>query len=73
MVVERRKPGLVRDAIVAAFKDTKKEMTVAQVRESVDQALGESIPSSSVRSYLNKNTPGLFERTGRGSYRLVRR
>jgi site-specific DNA-methyltransferase (adenine-specific) len=31
--------------------------------------LGE-IPASSVRSYLNINTPGLFERTGRGHYKL---
>lgn len=29
------------------------------------------VPESSVRSYLNLNTPGIFERTARGQYRLT--
>lgn len=69
----RRSPGLVRDAIIEAFKSTKKELSVADVRDAVNARLGEDVPSSSVRSYLRLNTPGRFTRTGRGTYRLTDR
>jgi hypothetical protein len=72
-MAERRKPGVIRDAIMNAFRTTKREMTVAEVREHVSKELGSDVPASSVRSYLNINTPGQFLRTNRGSYRLVRR
>jgi DNA modification methylase len=32
--------------------------------------MGNTVPASSIRSYLNLNTPDLFERTSRGHYRL---
>lgn len=71
-MVQRRRPGVIRDAILAAF-EVKKELSVAEVRTAVTATLGQDVPSSSVRSYLNINTPGLFLRTGHGRYRLVRR
>lgn len=64
-------PGEVRDAILAAFRDAARELTVAEVREQVAVALGGDVAPSSIRSYLNLNTPGLFERTARGTYRLA--
>lgn len=72
-MTERRRPGAVRDAILEAFASTKREMTVAELRKLVSDTLGDDVPASSVRSYLNINTPGMFLRTSRGLYRLVRR
>ena len=74
-MAERRAPGAIRDAIHRAFDNSKKKtgpLTVADIRAAVSAELGESVPSSSVRSYLNLNTPGEFIRTARGSYRRVR-
>lgn len=75
-MAERRRPGAVRDSILRAFEAQKKrdaELSVADIRDAVSADLGEDVASSSVRSYLNLNTPGHFIRTGRGTYRLVRR
>lgn len=73
MTTTRRKPGSVRDAIVTVFQKERRELTVAEVRERIGEILGEEVAPSSVRSYLNINTPGQFIRTDRGTYRLVRR
>lgn len=70
---ERRKPGAVRDAIIEAFRKERREMSVSEVCTAVSALLGDGVAPSSVRSYLNINTPGQFIRTGRGTYRLVRR
>jgi site-specific DNA-methyltransferase (adenine-specific) len=48
-------------------------MTIAELCAAVETKLGKPVARSSVRSYLNINTPGVFLRTGRGTYRLVRR
>lgn len=69
----RRQPGAIRDAILSTFKSQQRELTVAEVRSLVSETLGGDVAASSVRSYLNLNTPGQFIRTQRGSYRLVRR
>ena len=71
-MVKRRRPGVVRDAIIGHFQSTRREASVDELYEAVNAALGESVPQSSIRSYLNENTPGMFERVGRGRYRLVR-
>ena len=71
-MTSRHKPGSVRDAILAVFYKEKRELSVAEIHSAVQAALGD-VPASSVRSYLNINTPGTFLRTGRGHYRLVRR
>ncbi|MBM7507111.1 site-specific DNA-methyltransferase (adenine-specific) [Nocardioides salarius] len=72
VMVARRKPGSVRDAILEEFKAKKGAMSMGEIAEGVETRLGESVARSSIRSYLNLNTPGTFERTGRGTYRLVR-
>ncbi len=66
---ERRRPGEVRDAILEYLRSGKREATVAEIRRAVADRVGD-VPASSVRSYLNLNTGTLFERTGRGRYRL---
>lgn len=72
-MAERRKPGVVRDAIVEVMRASKAPMTVAAITDGVRAKLGDEVPGSSVRSYLRLNTPGTFIRTEAGTYRLVRR
>jgi site-specific DNA-methyltransferase (adenine-specific) len=62
-------PGQVRDAILAYLGEHGNEANVAEIYEAVERRLG-WVAASSVRSYLNLNTPSLFERTARGCYRL---
>ena len=64
----RAAPGSVRDSIVDYLAATE-SASLAEIRQAVAARLGD-VPASSVRSYLNINTPGLFERTRRGHYRL---
>ncbi|WP_416192859.1 hypothetical protein [Nitrobacter sp. TKz-YC01] len=64
-----RSPGVVRDAIITFLAEQKNPVTIAEIRNAIAKQLGE-VPPSSVRSYLNLNCPALFERTGRGEYRL---
>jgi hypothetical protein len=68
----RRRPGEVRDAIVAHLREAG-EASTSEIRAAVEQRLATPVPASSVRSYLRLNTPATFERTGRGRYRLRRR
>jgi len=63
-----RAPGTVRDAILAYLAEAD-EASVGQIRAAVVKKLGD-VPASSIRSYLNLNSPEQFERTGRGRYRL---
>ena len=72
-MTQRQKPGAVRDAILTTFCKEKRELSVAELRAAVTEQLGTEVAPSSVRSYLNINTPGTFLRTDRGHYRLVRR
>lgn len=73
-MAERQRPGEVRDAIIGYFSDSGiKEATVAEVLAGVTARLGREVPSSSVRSYLNLNTPGTFKRTARGRYAMAGR
>lgn len=67
----RRRPGEVRDAIILFLKNVEDEATVSQIQTAVSQTLGQPVPPSSVRSYLNLNHPTLFIRTKRGCYRLA--
>lgn len=46
------------------------DATIADINEAVRLRLG-GVSASSVRSYLNLNVGDVFERTGRGRYRLV--
>ncbi len=63
--------GEIRDTILDYLSTLGTDATVSDINAFVRQRLGD-VPSSSVRSYLNLNAPDLFERTGRGRYRLRR-
>ncbi len=65
----KRRPGEVRDAILAAFRARPEGAALPEIEAAVRQMLGEAAPSS-VRSYLRLNTPELFERSERGYYSL---
>lgn len=66
----RRRPGEVRDAIVATMRERGGSATVAEIVAGVGHVLGGEVSSSSVRSYLNLNAESMFERLERGRYRL---
>lgn len=65
-------PGEVRDAIVAFLRYRYTDATLSEIVASVQGRLSGRAAESSIRSYLNQNTPPLFERTGPGRYRLQR-
>jgi len=67
----RHSPGTVRDAIVTFMEAEAQPVSIEAIYEAVDQALGSKIPRSSIRSYLNINTPERFERVTRGQYHLL--
>lgn len=62
-------PGVIRDVVRSYLAALGGEATVAEIHAAVEGRLG-AVPASSVRSYLNLNTPEVFERVGRGRYRL---
>lgn len=62
-------PGTVRDSIVEFLSAVAGDASIDEILTAVNTHLGE-VPPSSIRSYLNLNTPKTFERTGRGRYRL---
>jgi hypothetical protein len=71
-MAERQRPGEVRDAIIGFFRESdSKDASIADVLAGVTERLGHPVAESSVRSYLRLNTPGTFERTGRGRYTLA--
>jgi DNA modification methylase len=67
-----RAPGSIRDAILTYLSDISGEASLPEIRQAVSVKIGEVSPSS-VRSYLNLNVPGTFERVGRGRYRLKKK
>jgi predicted transcriptional regulator of viral defense system len=67
-MAERRQPGEVRDAIVAALRQRHGTATVEEIVQDVEARLGGPVARSSVRSYLQNE--GRFERLERGRYRL---
>lgn len=70
-MTERLRPGQVRDAILDFLRGLGREdASVAEIEAAVSERIGRNVPRSSVRSYLNANTPSLFLRTQRGRYRL---
>lgn len=64
-----RSPGIIRDSIVNFLANLDGEASLAEINEAISLRLGD-VSTSSIRSYLNLNVPELFERTGRGRYRL---
>lgn len=65
----KRKPGEVRDAIVAVLSSAPDGVPLPEIERRVTQRIGEA-PPSSIRSYLRLNTPELFSRSARGRYAL---
>jgi DNA modification methylase len=65
----RRRPGEVRDAIVKVLEGRRRGASVKEITTEVAQLIGE-VPPSSVRSYLQLNTPALFARMDRAQYVL---
>lgn len=63
-------PGQIRDAIVDFLRSRLIEATVHDIQQAVNRRLGDSVPKSSVRSYLSLNADTLFDRTSLGTYRL---
>ena len=65
----KRRPGEVRDAILEVMMARQGGVSASDVRAAVVSRIGE-VPASSIRSYLQLNTPGLFARSDRGQYVL---
>ena len=61
-------PGRVRDAILTVLSESPKPLRVSTIISEVEKRIEETRPSS-VRSYLRLNTPELFIRESRGTYR----
>lgn len=62
-------PGTVRDSIMQTLAARPNGASAAEITRAVSDKLGETSPSS-VRSYLQLNTPRFFVRSERGVYRL---
>lgn len=65
-----RAPGAIRDAIIDHLSSTEVEASISDINKAVVARLGAVSPSS-IRSYLTNNVPDVFEKTGRGRYRLA--
>ncbi len=65
----RKRPGEVRDAIVKVLEARPRGATVGEITDQVTALIG-AVPASSIRSYLQLNTPGLFARMDRAQYAL---
>lgn len=66
----RRRPGEVRDAIVRVLEERPTAASVQEIIAEVNTLIG-TVPPSSVRSYLQLNTPALFARMDRAQYVLA--
>lgn len=62
-------PGSVRDSIFKALSARPSGASASEIVQAVNDTLGVT-PSSSVRSYLQLNTPRYFVRSDRGIYNL---
>lgn len=62
-------PGTVRDSILQTLSSRPNGASAMEIARAVSDKLGETSPSS-VRSYLQLNTPRYFVRSERGVYRL---
>lgn len=69
---KRLQPGQVRDAILSFMHQQRgADASVSDIHAAVNKQLGDTVPSSSIRSYL-RLTKKSFVRVGHGRYRLVR-
>jgi len=63
-------PGRIRDSIVGYLGTKGCDASLDEIHSAVSADLGK-VASSSVRSYLNLNTPKRFIRTGKGRYSIL--
>jgi DNA modification methylase len=68
-VTRRKRPGEVRDAILAVLAAKASGASVTDIERGVEGLIG-SPAASSIRSYLRLNSKTLFRRRGRGVYAL---
>jgi hypothetical protein len=71
----RRRFGSVSAAIVQVLSAAETDLRVRDIQAEVDRLLGSSVSRHSIKGYLHSHCQGkraLFERTGRGRYRLSR-
>ncbi len=61
--------GKVRDAIITTLSQSNSALSTKEIHQKVLHLIGDT-PESSIRSYLQLNTPKMFSREGRGNYRL---
>ena len=66
----RRRPGEVRDAILKVLAGRPRGASVGEITTHVATMIGD-VRASSVRSYLQLNTPALFARMDRAQYALT--
>lgn len=65
-------PGQIRDGIEEALSRVGSEgATSSEIVAHLGEVFGQPVPASSVRSYLQLNTPTKYERLERGRYRLA--
>ena len=64
-------PGRIRDSIIGYLGTIGCDASLDEIHDAVRADLG-SVAPSSVRSYLNLNTPQKFVRTGKGRYSISR-
>ena len=63
-----RPPGAIRDAVVG-YLSRAERASIGEIQAAIATHLG-TVAQSSIRSSLNLHTPEVFERVGRGQYRL---
>lgn len=68
-MLTRRKPGEVRDAILTVLSAHPYGASVQLIEQRVAELIGKPA-TSSIRSYLQLNTPSVFVRTSRAHYAL---
>ncbi|MDX9973582.1 MAG: DNA methyltransferase [FCB group bacterium] len=65
----KKQPGRVRDAVIETLMSSPRPLSVQEIQEGVCAIIGPT-SASSVRSYLNLNTPESFVREQRGYYHV---
>lgn len=69
--VRRRKPGDVRDAVLATLRAHPDGASIRKIAIHVRTMLGGEVADSSIRSHLRLNTPETIRRLDRGLYQLA--
>ena len=65
----RYAPGTVRDGIISVLSQSASPLALREIERRVTDVIGPT-PGSSIRSFLQLNTPTLFAREARGVYSL---